>query len=760
MITRWAQLALAMITVASIVVMPVNGSVERHFSKESGYGYFYGDYYMTPATPLYNTGMTINGTDNLARANDLINTLRNDSASADPAVFRPAAFITQTMLQKPSGSNATSPASSADLTELSDRLIAFISNGGTITLTPYQYSIETYRQPTNDVAWYRTATPMTASAYVFSKGGVDYYAIRASTGNVLSYNDTTQTLPGIPAVASGWTAQGRTELTKTDYRAGETVTFHHYLKNNGPDSANISYRVINTSTGGTVKSEPAKKYLPGEEREVALATDGNPSDTFDIPSGTPAGTTFCRELRWTPASSTSPRESRGTQVCATVVNGWSLTPTVNSSQASALPDTTVTYRFSLQHAGTKADNIRIVKRKIVVPPGVDGSFLTSSHTGWDCSDYMTRGASLCSPTWSSTHSFVPGVSYSIADDSETVTGAPGTRYCRVLSVEPYQNTSPDRLDSAASCVTIGKSPYIALIGADSSAGGSMQEGGINDDAPYNGATLKGQGFIASRYADKGFGSFSDYGLFAVGPIYNFSSSGRVDDASYTRLSFANTDTPANYFSTFGYFQDVHKIPDYAASSSPYASIGSRPTVSGVSDWSVSGEYNITTNGNVTLDPQGHTMSPRQRIIIYAPNASITIQSPISYQTTGLPSFADAPRLLIIAKNIAVSGRVSKLDGVFFASNVFNSCAEAGNDLGSNQMKQAITLNGECKNQLVINGAVISYKTLLPRTYGGLDPGKPSEMIRMRPETFIQPYVDSASNSGMTTDYETELPPRY
>jgi hypothetical protein len=330
----------------------------------------------------------------------------------------------------------------------------------------------------------------------------------------------------------------------------------------------------------------------------------------------------------------------------------------------------------------------------------------------------------------------------------------------VLSVEPYQNTSPDRLDSAASCVTIGKSPYIALIGADSSAGGSMQEGGINDDAPYNGATLKGQGFIASRYADKGFGSFSDYGLFAVGPIYNFSSSGRVDDASYTRLSFANTDTPANYFSTFGYFQDVHKIPDYAASSSPYASIGSRPAVSGVSDWSVSGEYNITTNGNVTLDPHDHIMSPRQRIIIYAPNASITIQNPISYQTTGLPSFADAPRLLIIAKNIAVSGSVSKIDGVFFASNVFNSCAEAGNDLGSNQMKQAITLNGECKNQLVINGAVISYKTLLPRTYGGLDPGKPSEMIRMRPETFIQPYVDSASNSGMTTDYETELPPRY
>lgn len=774
-----AVLLTVLSTCIAVCSLPVFAQASpTHFGRTAGNGYFSNSYTGGSGSPLFPTPLTISGATEVDKVNDFIATLTSHLGTEPEAT----SFIIFTMLDRPYPTSYT-PATAADITELKNRLMTFVSasSGGKIIDNPaYPFSVATYYQPSvSDVAWYSLAGGSTMPAYTFSKGGIDYYIIGKSYANPLA-NPPSNDFNGIPAVATGWTISGRSSVDKPFAYPGETINFYHYVKNNGPDDTSptkVNFRVNNTITAGYFGGG-SKTFIAGSEDQVN-------TNAVPIPVGTAAGTKFCQRVQWNPASSAtvgSPTWNNGSTVCVTVQTGYKIQPYAESSQSSVLPGDDFKFTLYAKNTGiSKSDRpVQIYKRNIVVPSNVlpSGSWFSEKTGNITCGTYTTGYAGItCSETKlvNPDQVILASEQLPLPSAEETITAnapgwTPGTRICRVVSVTPYDQTSPvgERRDSAPSCVTIAKSPYMALVGGDSSAGGSFYQPCINSaNSPSDPNYPFMEGFIASRYnstANK-FGSYSDYALFAVGPIINYGSTGWVHDAFYTRLSFANTGITlsADYRSEQGYYYTdrKHCIENYVEQ---YREKGESGTLNAATvDWTASGTYYYDPSVSDRVDLTGdHVLAENQDILVYAPTRTVHIAGNITYTANPLSSFGNAPRLVIIAKNVEISGAVGRYDGVIFTTNDFNTCSEAGNNPNDLQddHKTAITLNGACRNQLIINGAVIAFNAILPRTYGGTQPGQPAEVFRLRPEVFLKPYVESTNNQYMTTDSETELPPRY
>ena len=140
---------------------------------------------------------------------------------------------------------------------------------------------------------------------------------------------------------------------------------------------------------------------------------------------------------------------------------------------------------------------------------------------------------------------------------------------------------------------------------------------------------------------------------------------------------------------------------------------------------------------------------------------MTITSNIEYPVS-VGSFADAPSVIIVARNVRILGSVSRVDATIFASDSVSTCSEAGQrraDLPT--PATPISVGGACDSQqLLVNGAVIARNIYTPRVVGGsrsTDP--PAEIFLLRPEAFLDPYESNQSNVILKTDTEAELPPR-
>lgn len=739
---------------AGLVSAPLGAAAEQHYGRNVGTGYFMGSFSTSPALPLSSSRLVISGATQTDKVNSLMTTLTDNNKSSDNAIRRPAAFTIHTMLGRLASDSPANPATSSDITLLQNRLNAFVSSGGTIQLKPYSYAIETYKQSSSDIAWARV-TPASVQAYVFSKDGTNYYAIRESNANVISFDSTTQTLPGIPAVPSGWTATGRVDSDKTEYRVGETVTFRYYLTNNGPDAAsNITTRAF---FGSSPFYNETTNYAAGEGKMFK-------ERSFQLVPPAKVGDRYCAKVTWTPASSSQPNGT-GTspERCITVVEGYEIQPFAKVSASTAQPGDSVTFNYYADNAGIRSRQTAVDIWKVAVAPGttLDANwFEERKGNNITCGNYP--GNATCDST-----NIPPDIQFESSKrknfPSETVVipnGAPaGRRICRALSVKPYTGDSQDARHSQVACVTVANSPYAGLVSGDSFAGGKVSTiGGMScsEDEAERGTN----GFSGTRNASKGFGSFSDYGLFATGPIKDFSSAGRVDDLNYKKLTFANKDADKP-----GYFTDTHCIQDYVQAFSARANKVSPAEITSINPSAESTDYNIDFASDPTLRdidvaPGGTwTVGKGKKYLIYAPSDRVVIKNNIEYETAGIASFAEAPSVVVVAKAIAVEGKVTRIDGMFYARNNFNTCAEAGADPNAGT-KTPITIGGACQNPLVVNGAVIANQAVVPRTFGGRGPGQPSELLVMRPEVFLQPVSDSFGSQFMTTVFEEELPPRY
>ncbi len=466
---------------------------------------------------------------------------------------------------------------------------------------------------------------------------------------------------------------------------------------------------------------------------------------------------------------------------------YTLTPTVAVGSSTAIIGQTVGLTYSVSNAqtmGVQSNSTNWGLREVTIPAGtaVPAAFLSYKDGSTGCSYFMSFGGGITcneistsattgvtnaqvfpgspggTPTTMST-AMLSSPTQANIDAFNTITipasATPGTRICRVLSVLPRDQgplmlgAAFNNRDSAVTCILVASTPYAALVGGSSWAGGGVT-------TPFN-STAGFRGVAGAT-----FGSFGEYGLFATGVVNGFGSGGEYWNPGAnsgmnpgTRLTFANE-------TAFGSYTPTHVITNQ---STLYAGSTNTPGVVDGNGHVVKSGVDVAS-GSITLNASGAgwAIPAGVHAVIYAPGYTVTIAGDITYSTAGVSAFGQLASLVIIAKNITINGSVQQVAGSFYAVNQFVSCTEGPVSAGASA---AIATTGACNKQLTVNGSIsvanqAANSLVFNRSYGGEAAGQPSEIIRMRPEVFITPYETNKNPSSLllTTVQETELPARY
>jgi len=287
--------------------------------------------------------------------------------------------------------------------------------------------------------------------------------------------------------------------------------------------------------------------------------------------------------------------------------------------------------------------------------------------------------------------------------------------------------------SAADCVTVAKRPRVQVRGEDVAVRGNIITS-------------------VSKFADgKTFGSWVEYGAFSLGEN-DFSASGAAynegstsdDRAAWSKLTFANY--KGEPYGNFGSIPDAPKIAEY------YASKITGPWSGSILD----DNSGVFSTGSTSISGIGVSKS----YVIYS-SGDVTIDHNIEYSNGPFDSGAKLPQVIIIAKNIKITGNVTKVDAWLVTAvsgadhGSINTCSDVADT--------APLTDGDCRLPLVVNGPVVTGNLLLRRTYGarpGIDRGVAAEIFRLRPDAFIWGYGQSSSDSVAQTVDISELPPRF
>lgn len=332
----------------------------------------------------------------------------------------------------------------------------------------------------------------------------------------------------------------------------------------------------------------------------------------------------------------------------------------------------------------------------------------------------------------------------------------GTKVCYVLTIEqPTQLSEPRNRYSSAECVVVGKQPTFQVHGGDMVVGRQFSTGGpsVGD---VRGAVTTKTGLQNGE--TKTFGSWVEYGIFAPGEVRGVASAsgfagghqGEVADSPnlWSALTFANTD------GVYGkYANSMGRVTNMA----DFFTTGQAPleTVStGVKDFNGeevrSGLYK--SSGDLAIEAS--TLRPGKRVVVWAPDGTVTIRGNINYTDDRLTSINDIPQLVLIAKKIIINSNVTNVDAWLLAQDgegaggVIETCDFAGN------------LTSEvCNAPLRVNGPITAKDLLLRRT-GGSDNGEPAEIFNLRADAYLWGYKEGRSALRAETTHTIELPPHF
>ncbi len=334
--------------------------------------------------------------------------------------------------------------------------------------------------------------------------------------------------------------------------------------------------------------------------------------------------------------------------------------------------------------------------------------------------------------------------------TDVITAAPpggwqaGDRYCISLRVAPAEGTvdgsgNPVTItrasaDTAPVCATVASKPYVSFFGNDITAGSRF-----NCSGPVSSAKI----MAYNRGGAGSPGAGNQLGVFAVGPITEFASAALRTNAPMppTGLTFANSPSSA----WGGNFGVANCLPDYFASATSPKPTGYR--VSGAGTRNIVSSEVEYVNGDALIENN----------VIYTNAGSWAAQNQVtSYY-------------LIVKGNIYVAPGVDRLDGVYIAqpdtANPTNTgkiytCANTATRLPVGLSSLYTT----CNKQLTVNGTFIASQVKFLRTFGSLRdsvtaPGKPAEVFRFSPETYLAPGPLPAGTASVKKyDYITALPP--
>lgn len=590
-----------------------------------------------------------------------------------------------------------------------------------------------------------------------------------------------------PPPPASWSISGSSHITlnssdpgawrTTDVNVwpGQYVVFAHNLTSTGTGPLPTVWWTV-SSTDEYQASFPT--VASGSDPSFGIGGKQMYFGGFTVPATASAGQKFCQRIAWNPKDSSEGGDGFSNIVCAAVVYDYELNPSVTTS-TTTLVGTNATFNFAMNNTGpTKTNSTVTAIREIIIPSGV--SFpknIGGYNEDVDCSNYAVGGVTCTTLEVLPAQVFPVGATPLGSRTASTVGRNPGDRVCRVLSVISRDETPglagpPWHNRDQVNCTVIAAAPFMAGVGADMSAGGAIMAqctglpnpnpGDTNGDGkltmadcpaatpPATAPCIGTAGFTgagSSIGVATPFGSFGDYGIIATGPVSNFVSGAQMAPSAQSYLTFANTPT-------LGGYRDKHCITDYAQA---YKDTVSATAAGGWTTWGAAGVKNINSP---SFSLGGTTITKGQVYTIYAPNSVITITGNINYSPNNITRFGEAPSLTIIAKKIVVNSDVTLLNGVFYASELFSTCAQA-TDLTTNSAtadKTAISATGACRPQLTINGAVIAKKLLPLRTAGGTNPSTPAEIIRLRPDAFLRAR-DTDTGAILTVDMISELPQR-
>lgn len=394
--------------------------------------------------------------------------------------------------------------------------------------------------------------------------------------------------------------------------------------------------------------------------------------------------------------------------------------------------------------------------RLIFAPGVnlspsDVSERTTSSN--PCAAFTSGGRIACDSVQEDTSKIFPkpppSETTAIYNYLSATNLAAGTQVCFVNSVSrPTEDPNPVWRHSALKCMIVSKKPKLQVRGSDVRASGKIETGlsSVKD----SGGTMKT------------YGSWVEYGALSVGMNTGFASGSGLNNggssapSAWNLLTFANIDNAGA--PSYGYYA---MPPRFASLTSQFTTGTGQALPTANVGGLASGTY---TAGDVTLTGTaiGQDGSGKGRSIVIISSGTVTLGGDITYSGPGAGnSFSRAdqlPQLIIVAKNINISGAVKSVDAWLITSGTngsINTCSD---------LPPTASLNSAvCSSTLTINGPIVTSHLFLRRTAGAEDgnrAGNPAEILNLRADAYLWAQNRSSSAGKAQTVYTSTLPPRF
>lgn len=562
------------------------------------------------------------------------------------------------------------------------------------------------------------------------------------------------------------TSDNAIDDTKTRLHAGQ-----NNVQNSGlPEQVLLDGGI---KEGGRVKNPWSYRDIGGT---IFTATSTRTTQSFNstltVGKDTPDGTELCRQTIIDKAifnGKTSYSPASSPFACVTVKvdasTKYSLTPKVDMPDDRVYePGGNITVIPSVTNNGPSQSRPSEWEVTRIMLPG--GSNLGSKENGGDSTDAACGNFFKPAPASGGNCNVIArggdkvfskiNLAEQLGEVASQLTDEPiGTRFCFALSVKPPTNeitTDATWRHSKIECVKIGKKPKVQIQGGDLLVGRTFA--GLTPIPSLASIVNTSSAMREGRT----YGSWVEYGVAAPGLVTNTASSSGLaggnsgsGQMNWSKLTFANTPT-------FGEFGDAPgTIPDVKSAVESLYDTGSAPRISGNVTLNPGVNGVRTATSDITLS--GYSFdTPRQTVVIYAPERTVTINGNLAYGSMALSSARDIPQLLIIANNIRITSAVDRIDAWLVASGSsgkIDTCADVATNLSAST----------CDKQLTINGPVAAKQLILKRTAGsgsGDDAARsaPAEVFNLRADAYLWAHgVDNNKRRAVTT-YSSELPPRF
>ncbi len=330
-------------------------------------------------------------------------------------------------------------------------------------------------------------------------------------------------------------------------------------------------------------------------------------------------------------------------------------------------------------------------------------------------------------------------------------------------------------------------PYFKVSGADILTGGGFDNGSTacQPDASYQAPDklppdttnpedyFKGAILAFSKASTPGaLGASSQFAALSLGLIEGTDSGNKnygfatgQPNTNKSALSFAGV-SKTGYPPTFwgGFFEGAdkkgtvlhqsHCVPDYyqTKQSKPKSIKGDLDNFSSLTEL----QYLLTPSGNFSNIRSG-TVKAGQNLTIFV-DGNVYITGNISYEGRSKYDANNPPKFAMVAKgNIFIGKDVTQLDGFYIAQpggGELSTCRDASRDPYT-----GIEVNQNCRQPLVINGALASKKINLLRVRGDVDDNdNVAEQFHYTPEMVVGgPFFGQGSSNGKIESL-VSLPP--